>query len=458
MRNISNRTLLAWFALISIAAFCLNAAAQSHITGTLPDGATYVIDVPAKWNGTLLLYSHGIAWGPNPARNATDPLAHGYLLRHGYALAGSSYATIGWAVHEAIPDQIATLDVFASLFGTPIQTIAWGHSMGGLITAGLVQRHPDRFAAALPMCGILGGSVGWVNTTLDSAFTFNTLIAGGTYEVVNITNPDQDYAIAQADLTAAQESPQGQARIALIAAMYDTPDWADPSSPEPAPTDYATWEANQFPVVLGSLGDLPYFRLDLEARAGGNPSWNTGVNYATQLKRSEDNAEVQALYAAAGLSLDADLATLRNAARIASDPGAEKYLSENIILNGQISIPVLTLHTTDDPVVPVEDEQAYAAVVRKAGNQSLLRQRFIHRAGHCQFTPAEMIAGFETLFSRMATGEWTGLSPSTLNAEATALGPKYNVLRLNGQWVPMAAAYEKFQSPPFLRPFDAFSH
>jgi pimeloyl-ACP methyl ester carboxylesterase len=442
----------------TIVAFCLSATAQSHITGTLPDGATYVIDVPAKWNGTLLLYSHGIAWGPNPARNATDPLTHGYLLRHGYALAGSSYATVGWAVHEAIPDQIATLDVFASLFGTPIQTIAWGHSMGGLITAGLVQRHPNRFAAALPMCGILGGSVGYLNTLLDMPFTFNTLIAGGTYEVVHVTNPNQDSAIAQADLTAAQLTPQGQARIALIAAMYDAPDWVDPSSPEPAPTDYASWEANQFLVVLGDLEGLPFVRVYLEALGGGNPSWNTGVNYATQLKRSEYNAEVQALYAAAGLSLDADLATLENAARIASDPKAEKHLSENIILNGQISIPVLTLHTTDDPVISVEHEQAYAAVVRKAGNQSLLRQRFIHRAGHCQFTPAEMIAGFETLFSRMVTGEWNGLSPATLNAEATAAGPKYNVLNVNGQWVPTPPAFETFQSPPFLRPFDAFSH
>jgi hypothetical protein len=44
---------------ILIAVFCGRAAAQQHITGTLPDGATYVIDVPANWTGALLLYSHG---------------------------------------------------------------------------------------------------------------------------------------------------------------------------------------------------------------------------------------------------------------------------------------------------------------------------------------------------------------------------------------------------------------
>src|SRR5215467_14525020 len=34
------------------------AAVTTH-TGTLPDGATFLIEVPSPWNGTLLLYSHG---------------------------------------------------------------------------------------------------------------------------------------------------------------------------------------------------------------------------------------------------------------------------------------------------------------------------------------------------------------------------------------------------------------
>ncbi|HEX5299375.1 MAG TPA: hypothetical protein VFW50_20510, partial [Streptosporangiaceae bacterium] len=42
-----------------------------HVTGTLPDGATWIGDVPAQWNGTLLLYSHG--FGPLTAADAPDP-------------------------------------------------------------------------------------------------------------------------------------------------------------------------------------------------------------------------------------------------------------------------------------------------------------------------------------------------------------------------------------------------
>ena len=159
---------------------CANAAAQQHLTGTLPDGATYVIDVPAVWNGTLLLYSHGYVTpgSANPAEDVGDPLTGGYMLAAGYALAGSSYASTGWAVQQAIPDQIATLDVFQSLVGTPTTTVAWGHSLGGMITAGLVQEYPSRFNAALPMCGVVAGGVGEWNGALDGAFAFNTLVAG----------------------------------------------------------------------------------------------------------------------------------------------------------------------------------------------------------------------------------------------------------------------------------------
>jgi len=460
MSKIAYRTLLSVSTSILIAVLCASAAAQSHITGTLPDGATYVIDVPANWNGALLLYSHGyVAPGnSNPALDVGDPLTGGYLLNAGYALAGSSYATTGWAVHEALPDQIAVLDVFATKVGTPTQTIAWGHSLGGMITAGLVQQYPGRFNAAMPMCGVVAGGVGLWNQGLDGAFAFNTLVAGGALQVVDITNPLMNVTDAEAFLTAAQATPQGQARIALAAALDDVPGWYDPLSTEPAPTDYTTREANQF-LWFENVDFIFqfYLRAELEARAGGNPSWNTGVNYVKQLKRSADNAEVQALYAAAGLSLTADLATLNHAARIAADPAAKTYLSENIIYNGQLTIPVLTLHTTGDGLVAVENERAYKTTVNEANDTAFLRETFVHRAGHCEFTPAETLTAFQRLSTRLATGKWKNLAPAGMNSAAASLGPTFNVLLVNGQIVPVAPAFEKFQSPPFLRPFDAFS-
>src|SRR5260370_17618623 len=114
MSNIARLTLLSALTVILVGVFCGSAAAQQHITGSLPDGATYLIQVPANWNGTLLLYSHGyvVPGTPNPAHNVGDPFTGAALLGEGFALAGSSYATTGWAIHEALPATIPALDLF----------------------------------------------------------------------------------------------------------------------------------------------------------------------------------------------------------------------------------------------------------------------------------------------------------------------------------------------------------
>jgi hypothetical protein len=131
-----------------------------------------------------------------------------------------------------------------------------------------------------------------------------------------------------------------------------------------------TQEANQFlDEQVSDFFAAFVLRAELEARAGGNPSWNTDVDYREQVALSIDYAEVRELYNQAGLDLDTDLEALNNASRIAADPVALDYLSQNIIFNGQIQVPVLTLHTTDDDVVSVENEQAYADVVARAGNR-----------------------------------------------------------------------------------------
>jgi pimeloyl-ACP methyl ester carboxylesterase/stage V sporulation protein SpoVS len=427
--------------------------------GKFSDGATYLIQVPSKWNGTLVLYSHGyvVPGSSNPAADVGDPITGAYLLANGYALGGSSYATTGWAFQQAVPDQIEVLDTFKTLVGAPSRTIAWGHSLGGMVTAGLVQLYPQRFEAALPMCGVVAGSVGTWNAALDSAFAFDVLLGSGSgLQLVNIKDPVKNVTAAEEILSAAQENAAGQARIALTAALDDTPGWYDPLSPEPSPTDYAAQESNQY-LWLANI-DFPFafdLRAELEGRAGGNGSWNNGVDYETQLKNSVDYAEVQALYQKAGLNLDTDLQALSNAARIKAKKSALTYLEQNIIFNGKIPIPVLTLHTKGDGLVVVEDESAYKNVVDEEHDGSLLRQLFVHRAGHCEFTPAETVVAFEALISRLDTGKWPALGSAALNKSAKALGSKFNVLSADGKNVHVAPAYFKFQPAVFLRPFDA---
>ena len=436
-----------------ISSSCINPSGTTTRQGTL-GGAYYTYQVPSNWNGTLVLYSHGYVFANqpllNPAPDAGDPLTRAVLLQQGYALAGSSYSQNGWALQQAFNDQIALLDFFDMNCGTPTRTIAWGHSLGGIITAGLVQLNPDRFAGALPMCGVVAGGVGTWNQALDSAFAFKVLLAGNALPIVNFPSPSATSAAfnqGESVLASAQSTLQGRARIALIADLGDVPGWFNQNSPEPASKDFTTQEQNQY--LWESQVDFAFAffaRAELEFRAGGNPSWNTGVDYRVQLEHSAASGEVEALYKQAGLSLNADMKTLAAAPRISADPGAVAYLSKYITFNGNLNMPVLTLHTTGDGLVVNEDEQAYASVVRSAGDNSLLRQVFVHRAGHCAFTPAETLTAFQTLIHRLNTGRWEdSTNPASMNEEAVALGPNLNTV---------PPAFINFTPTTFLRPFD----
>jgi pimeloyl-ACP methyl ester carboxylesterase len=446
------------FLLFALAGSARAQAGVTTIPGSLPDGATFLIEVPANWNGTLFLYSHGyvVPGSNNPAQDVGDPVTRFFMLSSGYALAGSSYATTGWAIREALTDQIAVLEKFKKMVGHPKRTIAWGHSLGGIITAGLVQRNAGRFDAALPMCGVLSGGVATWNTALDGEFAFKTLLAPGTgLQVVNITNPIANLDLAEVLLAEAQATPQGRARIALSGALSDLPGWFVPLSPEPAAADFAGQETNQF--LWDQQVDFPFvfaFRAELEARAQGNVSWNTGVDYRRQLDRSIGREQVRALYKQAGLDLDADLDTLNDAARISADPKAVEYLERNIIFDGDIHIPVLTLHTTGDGLVVVQNESAYKQVVDEADNGEFLRRTFVHRAGHCTFTPAETIAAVQALINRLDTGRWHDIDPSDLNNAATALGPAFNIFGTSQGVVPVPPAFIEFDPSRYLRPFD----
>jgi pimeloyl-ACP methyl ester carboxylesterase len=420
-------------------------------TGTI-SAASYLIEVPVPWNRTLFLFSHGTTapGDTNPASDSPDRATASWLLANGFALAGSAFSSTGWAVQAALRDQRALLDYFAVTIGNPARTIAWGESQGGLVAAGLVERYPRRFSAAPPLCGALAGSIGSFNAGLDAAFVFNTLVVPGSrLQLAHISNPIANDLAAQGLLYAAQQTARSRARIALAAALYDIPGWYTTGSPEPTQTNVAAREQAQFRWEQEDWGLAFIIRADMEAKAGGNPSWNTGVDYRRLLAASVDRAEVQTLYRQAGLNLNADLAALARARRISADPKAVAYLRRNILLSGNIQMPVLSLHTTGDGEVPVEQEQAYAAEAADRGRSALLRQLFVHRAGHCAFTPAEKITAIRSLTARLDTGAWPAVGDvAGLNREAAALGKSLNT---------SPASFVAFRPAVFLRPYSGGS-
>ncbi|GAB2963909.1 alpha/beta hydrolase [Micromonospora polyrhachis] len=418
-----------------------------HVEGVLPDGSAYVMDVPTNWNGTVLLYSHGYVpdGASNPARNAPSEAVRTALLDAGYAQIGSAYPETGWVVEGAMPAQLGTLNEFQARFGVARRTIAWGTSMGGMITTGFAERHGRFFDGTIAMCGLEQGSVANWNNALDTLFAIRTLLApGSTAPLVRL--PDQATAIASAaELTAAldvaQTSPQGRARIALAAALRNTPAWTNPAQPEPDANDHDTAQRNQFGALRQFLQTGLTWRQEAEAHASGNMSWNTGVDYARMLANSAIRKQVEAHYRQSGLSLRDDLAALAAAPRITADPAAVAYMIRNISFTGGLTTPMMSIHTTGDPQVPVQTEQAYAEAVTDAGRSRLLRQAYVHRAGHCTFTAGEMLAAVRTLEHRISTGQWPDTGPLTLN-------------RLAEEWDPAATHdYVTYSPGPYPRPF-----
>ncbi|WP_312870540.1 DUF6351 family protein [Streptomyces himalayensis] len=438
-------------ALLAAPATPVGAAAgtDTHIEGRLPSGAAYLIDVPADWNGTVLLFSHGYtpAGSPNPAQNAPGTAAKELLLNEGYALIGSSYATTGWAVTDAVPDQLATLDVFTSRFGKARRTIAWGSSYGGLVTTAIAERHPGRIDGSLPMCGLVHGGVANWNNTLDPVFALKTLLAPDS-GIALTSFPDRTAAATAADamtnvVSTAQQTGQGRARIALAAALHNIPVWNDASQPRPGLTDWDTQQANQYRALSG-LVQLPAFvwRQEAESRAGGSMSWNTGVDYSAMLRRSTTYKEVTALYKKAGLSLRNDLAALNRAPRIAADPAAVDWMSRTSAFTGKLRKPELSIHTTGDALVPVQVESAYHRAATAAGSAPLLRQAYVDTPGHCTFSAGEQLAALHALEDRITSGRWGDTGPLALNTRARAADPA-------GQ-----PRYIRYTPAPYPRPYD----
>ena len=90
---------------------------------------------------------------------------------------------------------------------------------------------------------------------------------------------------------------------------------------------------------------------------------------------------------------------------------------------GRLQVPTLTMHTIGDNLVPVTGENQYGSKVARAGAGELLRQTYVSRAIHCNFTPAELVAGVLAVQQRVESGGWGSLAtPEALNATAAGLG------------------------------------
>lgn len=92
------------------------AHAAELIEGT-HEGAEFLIGMPERWNGGLVLFAHGYD-GEGPGRGSLrgSPMS-GYLTARGYAWAASSYRSRGYRPDWFLADMMALRAHFIARFG-----------------------------------------------------------------------------------------------------------------------------------------------------------------------------------------------------------------------------------------------------------------------------------------------------------------------------------------------------
>lgn len=372
------------------------------------NGAAYRIEVPANWNGRLVMYAHGYA-GEGNALNVSNPSIRRHLIQNGYAWAASSYSKNFYDVRVGVEDTNALALAFNRIatangrtLAAPTRTYITGHSMGGHITAAAIDEEAledannrVRYHGAVPMCGVMG------DTELFDYFAGAQVAAQALAGVPN--HPFTDWATIRDQVTAT-----------LFTAFPGTP----------------TATGAKFMSVVENLtgGDRPLFDLGVAFGGSFTPVWGVfggdGTVNGILNKSSLDTNRFT--YTIAG---DAAGSAALNAAaqKLTAVPDANRERRDGLRwipkANGEIGIPVVSLHTLGDLYVPFSMQQIYKRRVVAEGNDRWLVQRAIRGISHCDFTVAEQVEAFDA----MVQWEQGGPKPAgdDVLTPATVAAPTY---------------------------------
>ena len=248
---------------------------------------------PGSWNGTLLLYSHG--FGPLTAPTPQTPAPRPRCSPAGTRWPGLSYDPNGseWALDTAVSDQFGTLAAVEStvLPSRPAHVLAFGTSMGGLISALEAQQGAGKINGALTTCGIVGGGVNLNEYQIDGEYAIAQLLGNPSTQLVGFGNDTPALATASAltaDATAAQTTAAGRARLALALAFLNATPWPSASTTPVPVSDPSGQEAAQYDVMFGGgfsiLDFIELGRVSVEEADGGHATWDVGTNFAGALR------------------------------------------------------------------------------------------------------------------------------------------------------------------------------
>jgi hypothetical protein len=351
--------------------------------------AAYRIEIPAAWNGMLVMYAHGHRQQTDLLTVSTPGLRE-HLLRRGYAWAASSYSANYYDVRAGLEDTNALANAFTALavehglgVSEPSRTYIFGRSMGGHVAAAAVERetlaterNPRRYQGALAMCGVLA------DAELVNYYAAYGLALFALAERPATRFPIPDYAAAlpavRDALFARFPDQLSQRGAPLLGLLMNLSGGARPGYVEAFPS----WQDRLLQLGAGH-DDLS--AVDLNGVLSGSILDTTRIEY-----RFGD--EVDPAIAAA---FEARIP------RVAADPDANPPRSDGVrwlpVLHGELDVPVITLHDLGDLFVPFRMVQIYAERAAAQGSGALLVQRAIRAIEHCDFSPTEESEAFDAL-------------------------------------------------------------
>ncbi len=326
-------------------------------------GGSYLIEVPAGWNGGLVVFAHG------HNGHEASPLAS-HLAANGYAWAASSYRSGGYRPDWFLVDTLQVRDLFIREIGRPRWTIIHGQSLGGHVAISSLELHPGVYQGALIECGVTDG--------VTVADLFLAYQAAAEY-------------FAGAPLLDDMARPDLAARVNEL--------WL-PALGEPG---HYTLQGRRFDSVVKHLfgGDLPLRLQGLRRRYVPNMIL---FRRTQTLGRAGSTLHVQ-YRIDPGLGVDEDELN-RKIRRFAPAAGARSRETAPVFAEptGRITVPVLTIHATGDAEAPFSLEQAYRRRTLAAGTSQLLVQRAIRWPGHCSFDGTEREQAFDDLVAWIERG------------------------------------------------------
>lgn len=329
-------------------------------------GGLYRIEIPATWNGELMLSAHGFVTnaGPQGARlRVGTPAIREHLLEQGFAWAASSYRCNGYVPGVGLQDTMALTDLFTTFNGgtAPRRVYLTGTSMGGHVTLLGMHEFPTQFAGALAMCPA-GAEL----------FDYFTAVGAAAEAITGLRFEDP--------------AKVGETTRQMAEMLGEPPNYTD--------------KGRQLASVEIELsgGPRPFAAQGLRSRFIQNVSGGALAGSRTASNRASTNTHyTYRLDESLGMTSAVLNAAVR---RKAADPemrGPQSPFDEVAAFDGRIERPVLTMHGTGDLFVPIHLERTLRTAVKAAGKDDLLVQRVYRIAGHCQFSVPEQARAFDDL-------------------------------------------------------------